>query len=71
MRAEFNFFSQRNFFTENWQNFSAHEQTVFREKHFAFRKDFSQWKSGLMQIKASEVKLGLFKCLSSKKKDGL
>ena len=34
-------------FPENWRNFSAHEQTVFRENYFAFRKDFSQWKSGI------------------------
>ena len=34
------------FCAENWRNFSAHEQTVFCERYFAFSKDFSQWKSG-------------------------
>ena len=39
-RTEFNFFCRE------LENFSAHELTVFREKYFAFRKDFSQWKLG-------------------------
>ena len=64
--TEFNFLSQRNFFAENWRNFSAHEQTVFREKYFAFRKDFSQWKSGFREAQQDTTNSRKFSqlCLS-------
>ena len=43
---ELKFFSAEKFIHKE-RNLSTHEQTVLREKFFAFHKDFSQWKSGL------------------------
>ena len=39
-------FWEEKFFAENWRNVNVHEQNIFREKFFSFRKAFSQWRSG-------------------------
>ena len=58
--THFNFSAKSNSFAENWRNVTAHEQNIFREKFFSFRKVFSQWRSGFRKEHSTNKNLTSF-----------